>query len=73
MGACLIKASVGPEHDEGTRKRLGAPAAATCAAPPRVDSGLALSAHLRSEVTGRRQPADSNSIDRAADGDQRGV
>lgn len=22
MGACLIKASVGPEHDEGTRKRL---------------------------------------------------
>ena len=39
------------------------------------DGGLlmALSAHLRSEVTGRRQPADSHSIDRAADGDQRGV
>ena len=72
MGACLIKASVGPEHDENTRKRLGAPAAATCAAPRRVDS-VALSAHLRSEVTGRRQPADSYSIDRAADGDQRGV
>lgn len=56
MGACLIKASVGPDHDESTRKRLGAPAAATCAAPRRVDSGLALSAHCAVRLQGADNP-----------------
>ena len=39
MGACLsMSASVGPDGDERTRERLGAPAAATCSAPRRVDT-----------------------------------
>ena len=39
MGACLsMSASVGPDGDERTRERLGAPTAATCSAPRRVDS-----------------------------------
>ena len=39
MGACFsMSAAVGPDGDERIRERLGAPTAATCSAPRRVDT-----------------------------------